>query len=208
VAFKGLLIGIDRYASTEINWLSCASRDAIALHALFTDTLARVCASLREDAVESCTREHFVMHGADCHPNDPRRQQLSKLMKASRPPQTSRFPAYVLKEPAHRPCRSLNCCKDRTLNRYCCLWLPRCLVTSDRSKRYGGSVWESKSRNHYLSPTVSAAQASPKNGLVPSGTSSYRPAGYGFNKRHNTIAEPRPATATAKPRTFVLTGVS
>lgn len=73
MAFKGLLIGIDRYASTEINWLSCASRDAIALHALFTDTLARVCASLREDAVESCIREHFVMHGADCHPNDPRR---------------------------------------------------------------------------------------------------------------------------------------
>ena len=143
MAFKGLLIGIDRYASTEINWLSCASRDAIALHALFTDTLARVCASLREDAVESCTREHFVMHGADCHPNDPRRQQLSKLMKASRPPQTSRFPAYVLKEPAHRPCRSLNYCKDRTLNRYCCLWLPRCFLTSDRSKRYGGSVWES-----------------------------------------------------------------
>jgi hypothetical protein len=28
---------------------------------------------LREDAVESCIREHFVMHGADCHPNDPRR---------------------------------------------------------------------------------------------------------------------------------------
>jgi hypothetical protein len=39
VAFKGLFIGIDRYASTEINWLNCASRDAIALHALFTDTL-------------------------------------------------------------------------------------------------------------------------------------------------------------------------
>jgi hypothetical protein len=33
VAFKGLFIGIDRYASTEINWLSCAARDAIALHA-------------------------------------------------------------------------------------------------------------------------------------------------------------------------------
>jgi helicase len=36
---KGLFIGIDRYASAEINWLSCASRDATALHALFTDTL-------------------------------------------------------------------------------------------------------------------------------------------------------------------------
>src|ERR1700686_1025348 len=39
MAFKGLFIGIDRYASPEINWLSCAGRDAIALHALFTDAL-------------------------------------------------------------------------------------------------------------------------------------------------------------------------
>src|SRR6516165_6436481 len=39
MAFKGLFIGIDRYASAEINWLSCARRDATALHALFTDTL-------------------------------------------------------------------------------------------------------------------------------------------------------------------------
>jgi helicase len=38
MAFKGLFIGIDRYASAEINWLSCARRDATALHALFTDT--------------------------------------------------------------------------------------------------------------------------------------------------------------------------
>jgi len=37
--FNGLFIGVDRYASTEINWLSFARRDAIALHALFTDTL-------------------------------------------------------------------------------------------------------------------------------------------------------------------------
>jgi hypothetical protein len=41
MAFKGLFIGIDRYASTEINWLSCASRDARALHALFSDTGGR-----------------------------------------------------------------------------------------------------------------------------------------------------------------------
>ena len=39
MAFKGLFIGIDRYASAEINWLSCAIRDAKALHGLFTDTL-------------------------------------------------------------------------------------------------------------------------------------------------------------------------
>jgi ATP-dependent DNA helicase len=39
MAFKGLFVGIDRYASADINWLSCARRDATALHALFGDTL-------------------------------------------------------------------------------------------------------------------------------------------------------------------------
>jgi helicase len=39
MTFKGLFIGVDRYASAEINWLSCASRDATALHALFSDSL-------------------------------------------------------------------------------------------------------------------------------------------------------------------------
>ena len=40
MAFKGLFIGIDRYASDGINWLSCARRDAAALHGLFTEPLA------------------------------------------------------------------------------------------------------------------------------------------------------------------------
>lgn len=35
----GVFIGIDRYASPAINWLSCATRDATALHALFADNL-------------------------------------------------------------------------------------------------------------------------------------------------------------------------
>jgi hypothetical protein len=39
ISFKGLFMGIDRYASAGINWLSCASRDAKASHALFTDAL-------------------------------------------------------------------------------------------------------------------------------------------------------------------------
>lgn len=37
--FRGLFVGIDRYASPGIKWLSCAARDAIALHAIFGDTL-------------------------------------------------------------------------------------------------------------------------------------------------------------------------
>jgi helicase len=39
MAFRGLFIGIDRYASPRISELSCASRDAVALDALFADTL-------------------------------------------------------------------------------------------------------------------------------------------------------------------------
>ena len=39
MAYKGLFIGIDKYESQEINWLSCARRDATALYALFKDNL-------------------------------------------------------------------------------------------------------------------------------------------------------------------------
>src|SRR6266511_3702127 len=38
--FHGVFIGVDRYESQEINWLSSAVRDATALHALFTDNFA------------------------------------------------------------------------------------------------------------------------------------------------------------------------
>ncbi len=39
MSFKGLFIGIDRYASPGIAWLGCARRDAVALHGLFTDSM-------------------------------------------------------------------------------------------------------------------------------------------------------------------------
>ncbi len=39
MTFRGLFVGIDRYDSAKISWLSCAKRDATALHALFTDNL-------------------------------------------------------------------------------------------------------------------------------------------------------------------------
>ncbi len=32
--FQGVFVGIDRYQSDGINWLSSAARDATALHAL------------------------------------------------------------------------------------------------------------------------------------------------------------------------------
>ena len=38
--FRGLFIGIDRYKFNYIPWLRCARRDAVAMHALFSDTLA------------------------------------------------------------------------------------------------------------------------------------------------------------------------
>ncbi|WP_250126493.1 DEAD/DEAH box helicase [Chroococcidiopsis sp. CCMEE 29] len=39
MTFRGLFVGIDRYASPDISWLSCARRDAVALRALFGDAL-------------------------------------------------------------------------------------------------------------------------------------------------------------------------
>ncbi len=35
----GIFIGIDRFQSPSINWLSCARRDAVALYSLFSDNL-------------------------------------------------------------------------------------------------------------------------------------------------------------------------
>jgi len=60
LAFKGLFIGIDRYASAEINWLACASRDATALHGLFTDTLGGETMLLTDaQATVAAIRESF-----------------------------------------------------------------------------------------------------------------------------------------------------
>jgi replicative superfamily II helicase len=70
MAFKGLFIGIDRYDSPEINWLSCASRDAKALHALFTDTLGGETMLLTdEQATVAAIRERFEQL-ATCDPDD------------------------------------------------------------------------------------------------------------------------------------------
>lgn len=38
MTIHGLFIGVDRYAALDIDWLACAKRDAVALHALFVDT--------------------------------------------------------------------------------------------------------------------------------------------------------------------------
>jgi len=70
MAFKGLFIGIDRYDSPEINWLSCRTRDAKALHALFTDTLGGETMLLTdEQASVAAIRERFEQL-ATCNPDD------------------------------------------------------------------------------------------------------------------------------------------
>lgn len=58
MAFHGLFIGIDRFASPEVNELTCAARDAEALYALFVDTLGDASAVLLTD--QEATRNAIV----------------------------------------------------------------------------------------------------------------------------------------------------
>ena len=61
MTFKGLFIGMDRYASPEVNWLTCATRDARALHALFTDALGGETLLLTDaQATTEAIRESFA----------------------------------------------------------------------------------------------------------------------------------------------------
>ncbi len=84
MALYGLFIGIDRCASPSIPWLGCARRDAVALHALFSDTLGGNTILLQdgqatkvaiEDELEKllhCKEDDVVVvtfsgHGTDTH---------------------------------------------------------------------------------------------------------------------------------------------
>ena len=67
---RGLFIGIDQHASTLINELSCAKRDAVALDALFTDTLGGGTVLLT-NADATCARiESEFVALADSSPDD------------------------------------------------------------------------------------------------------------------------------------------
>ena len=60
MSFKGLFIGIDRYAFPGVNWLSCARRDAAALHGLFTDSMGGETVLLTdEQATRAAIEEEF-----------------------------------------------------------------------------------------------------------------------------------------------------
>ena len=70
MAFRGLFIGIDRYQSPDINELSCARRDAVALEALFADTLGGATVLLTD---QDATRERIAAEFAkleNCDPDD------------------------------------------------------------------------------------------------------------------------------------------
>jgi replicative superfamily II helicase len=70
MAFQGLFIGIDRYASPSIGWLTCARRDAIALEALFADTLGGRTTLLADENATRAGIEKAFRHLEACDPED------------------------------------------------------------------------------------------------------------------------------------------
>lgn len=70
MAMHGLFIGIDRYASPHIKWLSCARRDAVALHALFTDTFGKGCTLLDDKQATRRAIEEWFQAAASCSTDD------------------------------------------------------------------------------------------------------------------------------------------
>jgi replicative superfamily II helicase len=70
MGFRGLFIGVDRYASPHINWLSCARRDAIALETLFADTLGGTTTLLADEDATRARIETAFQELENCDPND------------------------------------------------------------------------------------------------------------------------------------------
>lgn len=125
MAFRGLFIGIDRYESTDINWLSCAGRDATALHALFSDTLGGPAALLTDAAatrtaiegafkdLAACGEDDFVAiafsgHGSDTHELVTYDAHPHDLATSSIPLET--LTEWVSAIPARRLLCLLDCC--------------------------------------------------------------------------------------------------
>lgn len=70
MAFQGLFVGIDHYASSQISWLSCAKKDAIALHALFTDTFGGNATLLTDENATRQEIEKALQTIASCDDED------------------------------------------------------------------------------------------------------------------------------------------
>jgi helicase len=68
--FRGLFVGIDRYASPNVNWLSCAKRDATALHALFSDSLGLGAELLTDSQATRSAIETALSELSSCDDDD------------------------------------------------------------------------------------------------------------------------------------------
>jgi helicase len=125
MGFRGLFVGIDRYSSPHINWLSCAVRDARALHALFSDTLGTgAClladgeatkASIEKEMEElaQCSEDDVVVlsfsgHGSQLHQLVPYDTDVLRL--ADTTISLDRLAEYFSRIPARRLVCFLDCC--------------------------------------------------------------------------------------------------
>jgi len=125
MSFRGLFVGIDRYASPGINWLSCARRDAVALHALFADTLGGHAVLLTDEqatraAIENqfkeliqCDKDDVVVvafsgHGTPTHELVTYDADRSNLAASCIPLET--LTEWFSKIPAQRLICILDCC--------------------------------------------------------------------------------------------------
>jgi len=70
VSFRGLFVGVDRYVSPDIQELSCARRDAMAFHALFSDTLGEGAELLVDEQATRATIEEHFERLASCAEDD------------------------------------------------------------------------------------------------------------------------------------------
>ncbi len=123
--FQGLFIGIDRYASDAIGWLSCAELDATALHSLFADTFgdggelltsdqATRAAILGElETLKSCSEDDFVVitfsgHGSELHQLVTYDTEITNLAGTTIP--LSELADHFAEIPARRLVCILDCC--------------------------------------------------------------------------------------------------
>ena len=125
MAFRGLFIGIDRHLSPEINELSCARRDAVALEALFSDTLGgvtrlvvdeaatRACLELEFEELTKCNPDDTVVisfsgHGSETHELVTHDTQLYDISSTTLP--LALIEEWFSRIPARRLLFLLDCC--------------------------------------------------------------------------------------------------
>ena len=68
--FFGVFVGIDRYADVQVRYLTCARRDATALHALFGDTLGDSGVLLVDEHASRAALLDALDRLAGCGPDD------------------------------------------------------------------------------------------------------------------------------------------